>query len=237
MLWFATRTRADLAFGVSRIGQLITRDVDQAIQRGEDMIRYLRATKNQELVYGCPGKGHGPGEQLPVERDFNLIVVLHASFCPGSDRSQSGIILMWGNAPIGWMSMRQPCASLSTAEAELQSSLDGVTLAEGLHGLLAELAEAPQQTFLYNDNVGAGTVLTLPQGAWRTRHLRLKAAWFLEQLEYSRFRVYHMPGQYMLGDLCTKSLVGARVKELLKMMNVCVEPSSVDGGESYTVIH
>ncbi|CAE6962985.1 RE1 [Symbiodinium sp. CCMP2592] len=134
LLWVATRTRPDLVYGVSRIGQLITRDVDQAIQRAEDMIRYLRTTKHQEVFYGNPGTGHGPGNQLPVERDFNLIEVFaDASFCPGSDRSQTGIVLMWGNAPIGWMSMRQPCASLSTAEAELQSSLDGMTLAEGLH--------------------------------------------------------------------------------------------------------
>ncbi|CAE7536283.1 RE1, partial [Symbiodinium microadriaticum] len=160
MLWLATRTRVDLSFGVSRIGQLITKDVDQAIQRGEDMIRYLRSTKTQEIVYGSSGKGHGPGEQLPEQRDFNLVEVFaDASFCPGTDRSQSGIIMLWGNAPVGWMSMRQPCASLSTAEAELQASLDGMTLAEGLYGLLEELAEAPQKAFLYNDNVGACTVL------------------------------------------------------------------------------
>ncbi|OLP87837.1 putative transposon protein [Symbiodinium microadriaticum] len=178
LLWLATRTRADLVYGVSRIGQLITRDVDQAIQRAEDMIRYLRTTKHQEVRYGIPGEGHGPGSQLPIERDFNLIEVFaDASFCPGSDRSQTGIVLMWGNAPIGWMSMRQPCASFSTAEAELQASLDGMTLAEGLHGLLSELAEA-----------------------------------------------YHVPGKYMLGDLCTKPLLGPRIKELLSMM-------SVSGGE------
>ncbi|CAE7867861.1 RE2, partial [Symbiodinium necroappetens] len=187
LLWLATRTRADLVYGVSRIGQLITRDVDQAIQRAEDMIRYLKSTKHQEVRYGIPGEGHGPGSQLPVERDFNLIEVFaDASFCPGSDRSQTGIVLMWGNAPIGWMSMRQPCASLSTAEAELQASLDGMTLAEGLHGLLSELAEA-----------------------------------------------YHVPGKYMLGDLCTKPLLGPRIKELLSMMSVTLEkPSDADGGES-----
>ena len=173
---------------------------------------------------------------MPVQRNFNLIEVFaDASFCPGTDRSQTGIILMWGNAPVGWMSMRQPCASLSTAEAELQASLDGMTLAEGLHGLLTELAEAPQQSFLYNDNIGACTVMTLPQGAWRTRYLRLKAAWFLEQLELSRFRIYHVPGRFMLGDLCTKSLQGVRVRELLQMMSVQLEPSKVDGGESHTI--
>ena len=199
------------------------------------MIRYLRGTKHQEIRYGTPGKGHGPGDQLPVERDFNLIEVFaDASFCPGSDRSQTGIVLMWGNAPVGWLSMRQPCASLSTAEAELQASLDGMTLAEGLHGLLSELAESPQKSYLYNDNVGACTVMSLPQGSWRTRHLRLKAAWFFEQLELSRFKAYHVPGKYMLGDLCTKALLGPRVKELLNMMSVsCDEsPSGADGGES-----
>ena len=233
LLWLATRTRPDLAFGVSRIGQLITKDVDQALRRGEEMIKYLRTTKQQELIYGEPGLGHGAADQLPVARDFNLIEVFaDASFCPGTDRSQSGIVLMWGNCPIGWMSMRQPCASLSTAEAELQSSLDGMTLAEGIYGLLEELAEAPQSAFLYNDNVGACTVMTLPQGSWRTRHLRLKAAWFMEQLERARFRVYHVPGQYMLGDLCTKSLQGVRVRELLQMMSVRLDPSKVDGGES-----
>ena len=147
LLWLATRTRQDPVHGVSRIGQLITRDVDQAIQRGEDMIRYLRGTKHQEIHYGTPGKGHGRGDQLPVERDFNLIEVFaDASFCPGSDRSQTGMVLMWGDAPIGWMSMRQPCASLSTAEAELQASLDGMTWAEGLHGLLMFVVRACRST-------------------------------------------------------------------------------------------
>ncbi|CAE7492362.1 TY5A, partial [Symbiodinium necroappetens] len=106
LLWLATRTRPDLAFGVSRIGQLITRDVDQALRQG-----------------------HGTADQLPIARDFNLIEVF---------------------------------------AAELQSSLDGMTLAEGIYGLLEELAEAPQQAFLYNDNVGACTVMTIH--AWGSVH-------------------------------------------------------------------
>ena len=75
-------------------------------------------------------------------------------------------------------------------------------------------------------------MMGLPQGSWRTRHLRLKAAWFFEQLELSRFQAYHVPGKYMLGDLCTKALFGPRVRELLNMMSVsCDErPSGADGG-------
>ena len=114
----------------------------------------------------------------------------------------------------------------------MQSSLDGITLAYGLLPLLKELSGEHQKTLLYNDNQGACTVMNIPQGTWRTRHLRLKAAWFFEQLEHAKFRIYHVPGKYMLGDLCTKSLQGVRVRELLSMMNIHPEPSGADGGES-----
>ena len=41
----------------------------------------------------------------------------------------------------------------------------------------------------------------------------------------------------MLGDLCTKALLGPRIKELLSMMSVQNndEPSEADGGESATL--
>ena len=233
ILWLATRSRPDLAFGTSRVGQLITKDTEQAISRAEDMLRYLRHTADYELNYGKPGEGRGPSNQLAVDRDSNVLEVFaDASFCPGTDKSQTGLVILWGNSPIAWLSMRQPCASLSTAEAELQSSLDGITLAYGLLPLLKELSGENQKTLLYNDNQGACAVMNMPQGTWRTRHLRLKAAWFVEQLEHAKFRTYHIPGRFMLGDLCTKSLQGVRVRELLGMMSVQTEPSSNDGGES-----
>ena len=59
------------------------------------MIKYLKATKHQELIYGTPEKAHGPRDQQPVERDSKHIEVFaDASFCPGSDRSQAAIVLM-----------------------------------------------------------------------------------------------------------------------------------------------
>ena len=233
ILWVATRSRPDLSFAVSRIGQLITKDTEQAIQRAEDTVRYLRHSIHYELRYGSPGDGRGPGDLLPVDRGDNLIEVFaDASFCPGTDKSQTGLVILWGNSPIAWLSLRQPCASLSTAEAELQASLDGMTLAYGLLPLLKELSGEDQKALLYNDNQGACTVMNMPQGTWRTRHLRLKAAWFFEQLEHAKFRVYHVPGQFMLGDLCTKPLQGVRVRDLLHMMQMRIEPSGPDGGES-----
>ena len=153
-----------------------------------------------------------------------------ASFCAGADRSQSGMILQWNDAPVAWLSLRQPTASLSTAEAELQAGIDCMTLAEGFTELLKELEGAPLKCVLYGDNQGAVTVLQIPQGAWRNRHLRLKASWFLQQVEENKYPVYHVPGRFMLGDICTKTLNGQRVKELLQLMGVSVGKAEGESG-------
>ena len=221
LLWIATKTRPDLVYLTSRIGQMVTRNVEFAIQLAYNALRYLRATAHYEIVYGSPPPG---GESVDVgplqDRSAALEAYADASFAPGNDRSQTGIVLVWNQVPITWLSMRQPCASLSTAEAELQSSIDALALTEGFLPLIQELGPRKVKTFLYNDNQGAVTVMKIPQGSWRTRHLRLKAAWFFEQLESSKYAVYHLPGKYMLGDLCTKSLQGPRIRELLHMMGL-----------------
>ena len=131
---------------------------------------------------------------------------------------------------MAWLSLRQPTASLSTAEAELQAGIDCMTLAEGFTELFRELEGISLKCVLYGDNQGAVTVLQIPQGAWRTRHLRLKASWFLQQVEDNKYPVYHVPGQFMLGDICTKMLGGPRVRELLQLMGVVVVVK--DEGES-----
>ena len=231
VFWISTRTRPDIAYATSRLGQLLVKDINYALAAGYELLRYLRSTRHYGIVYGAPREHRGSIGPWQALATNCLEFFADASFCAGADRSQSGMILQWNDAPVAWLSLRQPTASLSTAEAELQSSIDCMTLAEGFTQLLQELEGMPLRCVLYGDNQGAVTVLQIPQGAWRTRHLRLKAAWFLEQVEHNKYPVYHVPGQFMLGDLCTKTLNGPRVRELLMLMGVAVN----DKGESVAV--
>ena len=223
ILWVSTRARPDIAYAASRLGQMLVKDINYTLAAGYELLKYLRGTLHYKIVYGAPRPNResvGPWQVLAT--NF-LELFADASFCAGTDRSQSGVILRWNDAPVAWLSLRQPTASLSTAEAELQAGIDCMTLAEGFTELLRELEGAPLKCVLYGDNQGAITVLQLPQGAWRTRHLRLKASWFLQQVEESKYPVYHVPGQCMLGDICTKTLTGVRVKELLRLMELIVD--------------
>ena len=227
ILWISTRTRPDIAYATSRLGQLLVKDIDFAIAAGYELIKYLRATKHYKILYGAPRINRDSAGPLQCLEANTLELFADASFCAGTDRSQSGMILQWNDAPVAWLSLRQPTASLSTAEAELQAGIDCMTLAEGFTELLKELEGARLKCVLYGDNQGAVAVLQIPQGAWRTRHLRLKAAWFLQQVEDQKYPVYHVPGQFMLGDLCTKTLNGSRVRELLLLIGVVVHNKGV----------
>ena len=87
--------------------------------------------------------------------------------------------------------------------------------------LLNELSQTPQHAVVYNDNVGACTVMQVPAaGVWRTRHLRLKAQWCMQQFEFAKYTVYHVPGKWMLADLATKPLQAGRCLELLRLMHL-----------------
>ena len=242
VLWVSTRSRPDLCYAVSRLGQLLTKQVEYTITAAENLIRYLRATMHYALVYGNKDhaqheKGHVGDNAMPlaVDRSDDLVELFaDASFSPGVERSQTGVVVTWTGAVLGWMSIRQPTISLSTAEAELNATVDAITLGQSVLPLVRELLQGGVACVTYNDNIGCCTLLQQPQGCWRTRHLRIRAKWCLERLEWRDVSIYHIAGKWMLGDLCTKPLVGQRVRELLTWMCVHTEPSAsaANGGES-----
>ena len=62
--------------------------------------------------------------------------------------------------------------------------------------------------------IGSGT------GSWRTRHLRLKAAWIQEMIEKGEVIAKHQPGLHQPADLLTKPLSGQRIRALLRLWGI-----------------
>ena len=60
--------------------------------------------------------------------------------------------------------------------------------------------------------------LQVPQGTWRTRHLRLKAQWFLERVENQQYMCYHLPGAFMTADMLTKPLQSSKLCEFMRSL-------------------
>ena len=89
--------------------------------------------------------------------------------------------------------------TLSTAES------DGTIAMKGIEAILGNPGETIEQKIIASDSTAA---LSISSGAssWRTRHLKIKANWLNEQLEYGMFKAIHCPGERRLADLLTQAL-------------------------------
>ncbi|CAE7429771.1 GIP [Symbiodinium necroappetens] len=221
--WLSCRSRPDIAYATNRIAHLMSKFPAYAVACSETLLKYLRRTIDLGLRFD-PVDGEamfGESDQLGAPRQLALLEIFaDASFAPANQKSQTGVVATFGGAAVVWLSTRQSVVSLSTAESELHSTIDGITLLHVLGPIIAELLEVPVRKLVYNDNVSCVTLFSAPSGAWRTRHLRLKAKAFREQLEDEQYELRHLVGRWMLGDLCTKPLQGQRLRELCQLLGM-----------------
>ncbi|CAE7020194.1 unnamed protein product, partial [Symbiodinium microadriaticum] len=178
-LWVTQRTRPDLAYTTSMMAALATKCPTQAVAISGKVFGYLRRT----IEYGMTIKWNGEG----------LVMYSDAAYAPQGGRSHGGWLVTYGGVPLAWRSSRQSMITLSTAEAELLALLDGAVAVKGIEAILNDAGEAVEWRKLASDSTSA---LSISAGgsSWRTRHLRIKAAWLQEQVADGYFEISHCPG-------------------------------------------
>ena len=236
--WITTRTRPDICFAVNKTAQLMSKFPAYATRYAQNIVKYLRGTKQLGLKFRPLGgsSDYGLGGELSAPRAAGLVEIYgDASFAPNNGKSQTGLATLSGHV-IAWASHRQSVTSQSSAEAELYATSDGVLLLQTLEPLIQELHASPIRKLVYNDNVGCISRYSAPNGAWRTRHLRLKAKGGRELLESGYFEARHLAGKWMLADLATKALASPRHRELLHLLEMS-EPSSGEMTKEIRMLH
>ena len=255
ILWLSVRSRPDLAYVAGVMGRLASKNPSYVIDLGKEVIGYVAGTTSMCLEYGRCDPNQFK-EILPFARSMTrLEVFADISFAPGGGRSIQGIVAMLGGCPVQWESSRQTCISLSTAEAELLSYVEAMSVADSLASLVESLEEVPSfvptsdqldddellhqeitfedkpfveangelvQRALFGDNTAAIAVLTLPDGPWRTRHLRLRSAGLRERLTRKKaWALRHLSGLLLVADHLTKAInPRQRWMHFYKFMNI-----------------
>ncbi|CAE7423281.1 TY5A [Symbiodinium sp. CCMP2456] len=139
VLWVAQRSRPDLAYTTSMMASMCTRTPIQAIQTGIKAIGYLLKT----IQYGLKVRWSNAG----------LVMFCDAAYAPQGGRSHGGWVVTFGGVPIVWRSGRQPMITLSTAEAELLSMIDGAIAMKGVEALLLDVGEVVESKEIASDSM------------------------------------------------------------------------------------
>ena len=135
---------------------------------------------------------------------------------------------MWmGGSPIAWKSSRQPFPALSNGEAELIEVIESVILGDSVNCMIEEMVGSVHKT-LKCDNTAAIALGSSATGAWRTRHLKVRAAYLRWKLEAGVWGLQFQPGKGLVADLGTKVLAPTRVQNLMRMMGMGWQPKGGD---------
>ncbi|CAE6966013.1 RE1 [Symbiodinium sp. CCMP2592] len=140
-LWVSQRTRPDLSYTTSMMASLCTRSPSQVVAIGNKVLGYLQRTMGYGLKIQWEGKG--------------LVMYCDAAYAPQGDRSHGGWVVTYGGIPIVWRSGRQQMVTLSTAESELLSMIDGAVAMMGVESLLADIGEqvTEREIVKYNQQI------------------------------------------------------------------------------------
>ena len=222
--WLCGRCRPELTYGVNLMAQAISRSPDEALERGYQLIRFLRKHPTGGLYFSkdVPAfVGSRTARTSPTLESFT-----DASFAPDGSRSQQAVQIYLDGALVAWTSTRQAFVTMSTAESELVGICEGVTALKSLESLVAELFFgkiediAMVKKVVYTDSQAALAACQTSAGSWRTRHLRIRGNMLCELLDCPGWTAYHLEGNLMLADLGTKGLSSDRFWFLMQMMGL-----------------
>ena len=135
-------------------------------------------------------------------------------------KSWGCFIIKFGDGMLMWKAGRQHAASASTAEAELYELMEAVNAGESVRVLIEEFYGKKILAIAHTDSASALSITTGDSGAWKTRHLRLKAAALKWRVQQGDWVVKHRPGDQMPADAGTKVLTVEKFQRLRVMLGM-----------------
>ncbi|XP_057543800.1 secreted RxLR effector protein 161-like [Amaranthus tricolor] len=159
-------TRPDVAFALSMCSRYQSNPGDAHWIATKNILKYLRRTKDNFLVYG------GANELF-------VTGYTDASFQTDKDdfRSQSGFIFCLNGGAVSWKSSKQSSVADSTTEAEYIAAAEAVKETVWIKKFISELGIVPSienGIKLYCDNEGAIAQSKEPRSHQKSKHVERK---------------------------------------------------------------
>nr|GEV86060.1 hypothetical protein [Tanacetum cinerariifolium] len=167
------------------------------------IFRYLRGTIDMGLWY-------------PKDSRFELTAFSDADHagCIDTRKSTSGGIQFLGDKLVSWMSKKQDCTAMSSAEAEYVALYASCAQVMWMRTQLKDYGFNYNKIPLYCDSQSAIAISCKPVHHSRTKHIHTRYHFIKEQVKNGIIELYFVRTEYQLADMFTKALLEDRFKYL-----------------------
>ena len=209
-MYLMTGTRPDIAFAVSVASRSLENPVQSDVVRVKRILRYLKGTTDTGIVY------------RPRQNRNTLVCYSDADH--GGDkttgRSTTGIVCIYAEGAISWLSQRQTSVAISTTEAEVVAASEATREVVWLKRLLNEIVGLADIPAIRIDNEAAVRLAQNPEYHRRTKHIQTRHFFVREKVTEGEVGVESMTTELQVADALTKALLELRLKELMIRMGL-----------------
>nr|GEW67774.1 retrovirus-related Pol polyprotein from transposon TNT 1-94 [Tanacetum cinerariifolium] len=192
-LMYLTSSRPDIVQAVCYCARYQSRPTEKHLKEVKRIFRYLRGTVNIGLWYP---KGSRFGQTA-------FSYANHAG-CIDTRKSTSGGIQFLGDKLVSWMSKKQDCTAMSSAEA----------------GYVALSTSCAQSAIAISCN---------PVQYSHTKHIHTQYHLIKEQVKNGIIELYFVGTEYQLADMFTKALPKDKFKYLVRRIGMrCLTPAELE---------
>ncbi|GJT24694.1 hypothetical protein Tco_0894631 [Tanacetum coccineum] len=136
--------------------------------------------------------------------------------CVDTRKSTSGGIQFLGDKLVSWMSKKQDCTAMSSAEAEYVALSASCAQIMWMRTQLQDYGFNYNKIPLYCDSQSAIAISCNPVQHSRTKHIHSRYHFIKEQVENGIIKLYFVRTEYQLADMFTKALSEDRFQYLVR---------------------
>ncbi|GJS89484.1 retrovirus-related pol polyprotein from transposon TNT 1-94 [Tanacetum coccineum] len=191
-LMYLTSSRPDIVQVVCYCARYQARPTEKHLKEVKRIFRYLRGTIHMGLWYP-----KGSGFELTAFSDAD-----HAG-CVDTRKSTSGGIQFLGDKLVSWMSKKQNCTAMSSAEAEYVALSASCAQVMWMRTQLQDYGFNYNKIPLYCDSQSAIAISYNPVQHSRTKHIHTRYHFIKEHVENDIIELYFVKTEYQLADMFT----------------------------------
>ncbi|GJV91494.1 retrovirus-related pol polyprotein from transposon TNT 1-94 [Tanacetum coccineum] len=144
-------------------------------------------------------------------------------------KSTSGGIQFLGDKLVSWMSKKQDCTAMSSAEAEYVALSASCAQVMWMRTQLKDYGFNYNKIPLYCDSQSAIAISCNPVQHSRTKHIHTRYHFIKEQVENGIIELYFVRTEYQLADMFTKALPEDRFQYLVIRIGMrCLTPAKLE---------